>query len=220
VNGVVYVSFGETNSPDIGSFDRRGVGGGSLLSLQRVGHNHRVTFTDLKSGLLSGSNIVAATKTVGDLGPYWANPGAVIDPGQVLYQTQMYAAAPDGTEGVVLWGNTTLMPGRVGDEFHMTRGHRHLKATHGELCVTVSGKGALLLMDGERNTRMEQMTSGSTHWIDGKLAHRTVNTGGEPLVFLCAWPADCGHDYDEIAKQGFSSMLVFIGGGPRLIAKP
>jgi len=150
---------------------------------------------------------------VGDLAGYWGSPEHIGDPGQILYTTQVFQSGQDGEEGVVLWGNTTLMPGRVGEEFFMTRGHRHLKASHGELCVTVSGKGALILMDAARTTWMEEMSPGSTHWIDGKLAHRTVNVGEEPLVFLCAWPADCGHDYDEIAAQGFGARLVHDNGG-------
>jgi glucose-6-phosphate isomerase, archaeal len=171
-----------------------------------------VTHTDLRTGLLSGQAINEAVKTVGDLEAYWLAPNQIRDPEEVLYRTQTFSCAPDSTEGVVLWGNTTLMPGKVGDEFFMTRGHRHVKMTHGELCITVSGRGALLLMDADRNTRHEEMTPGSTHWIDGNLAHRTVNTGDEPLVFLCAWPADCGHDYDEIEGLGFSARMTCADG--------
>jgi len=175
-----------------------------------------VTFTDLRSGLLSGSDVVTAAKTVGDLAAYWSNANKIVDPRQTLYTTQTYLSVEGEVEGVVLWGNTTLMPGRVGDEFFMTRGHRHLKTTHGELCITVSGKGALVFMDQSRKTWIEEMGPGSTHWIDGKLAHRTVNTGDEPLIFFCAWPADCGHDYAEISEQGFGARLLDVGGIPRL----
>lgn len=147
------------------------------------------------------------------------NPQAIEDPHALLYRTQAFTTGPEAP-GIVLWGNTVLMPGRVGDEFFMTRGHRHVRRSHGELCVTVSGEGRLLLMDDNRATTFEEMTAGSTHWIDGGLAHRTVNTGNEPLVFLCAWPADCGHDYDEIARLGFSGRLLSISGEPQLVAVP
>src|SRR4051794_33832639 len=96
-----------------------------------------------------------AVKTVGDLHDYWLSPAQIRDPDEVLYRTQTFWSAPEGTEGAVLWGNTTLMAGRVGEEFFMTRGHRHVKKTHGELCITVSGRGALLLMDESRNTSVE-----------------------------------------------------------------
>src|SRR5579862_3349194 len=162
-----------------------------------------MTFTDLRTGMLTGERVECAIKTVGDLHDYWLDPGSIGDSDAVLYQTEVFSPVADPGEGIVLWGNTTLMPGRVGDELFMTRGHRHIKKTHGELCITVSGSGLLLLMDADRLTRTEKMEAGSTHWIDGNLAHRTVNTGFEPLLFLCAWPADCGHEYDEIRKSGF-----------------
>lgn len=178
-----------------------------------------MTFTDLQSGLLAGAKVVDAAKTVGDLRGYWMSPEAIEDPEAVLYRTQTFATGPEAP-GIVLWGNTVLMPGQVGDEFFMTRGHRHRQQSHGEVCITVSGEGKLLLMDGNRVTTLEEMRPGSTHWIDGSLAHRTVNIGHEPLVFLCAWPADCGHDYDEIARLGFSGRVLSISGEPHLVAIP
>jgi glucose-6-phosphate isomerase len=63
-------------------------------------------------------------------------------------------------------------------------------------------------MDDDRNSSVQRMEPGSTHYIDGSLAHRTINTGTEPLVFLCAWPADCGHDYAGILAEGFSERLL------------
>jgi glucose-6-phosphate isomerase len=176
-----------------------------------------VIHTDLRTGQLRGEGIREACKTVGDLETYWADPAAIHDAGALLYRTQTFLTDAEERPGIVLWGNTELMPGRVGDEYYMTRGHRHVQSSHGELCVTVSGSGALLLMDEDRNTRMEEMRPGTTHWIDGRLAHRTVNIGDEPLVFWCAWPADCGHDYTEIEESGFSARLMCVDGMPRLV---
>jgi glucose-6-phosphate isomerase len=165
-------------------------------------------FTDLASGLLRGENVVESRRTVGDLAGYWGDESAAAaKAGELLYVTQTWFPIEDGTEGAVLWGNTTLYPGRVGDEHFMTRGHWHVKRDRGELVVTVSGRGALVLMDEDRKAWTEELTPGSTHWIDGRLAHRTVNIGDEPLVFLCAWPADCGHEYDAILRDGFSLRI-------------
>ncbi len=72
-------------------------------------------------------------------------------------------------------------------------------------------------MSEERETRVEFLRPGSTHYVPGHTAHRTANTGGEPLVFLCAWAADCGHDYDEVRERGFSRLLVEVGGVPCLV---
>lgn len=152
--------------------------------------------------------MVEARRSVGDLAGFWGDEEAArAKAGELLYVTQTWFPHPDGTEGAVLWGNTTLYPGKVGDEFFMTRGHWHLKRTHGELVVTVAGTGLLLLMDDDRVQREVEMTPGATLHIDGRYAHRTVNTGAEPLVFLCAWPADCGHDYEAIRRDGFARRI-------------
>lgn len=164
--------------------------------------------TDLSTGLLTGANVQEVRRTVGDLQGFWADGEAAAQKrDELLYTTQTWFQVPDGTEGAVLWGNTTLYPGKVGDESFMTRGHWHLKRDRGELVVVVSGRGKLLLMDDDSNAWTEDLTPGSTHYIDGSLAHRTVNDGDEPLVFLCAWPADCGHDYETIRQRGFSIRL-------------
>ena len=165
--------------------------------------------TNLQSGFLKGTNVVEVRRTVGDLAGYWLDPSAATEKSdEVLYTTQTWLPVSDGTQGAVLWGNTTLMPGSVGDEFFMTRGHWHQKRDRGELCITTSGTGLLVLMDEEGITRFEEMKPGSTHYVPGFTAHRTVNNGSEPLVFLCAWPADCGHDYESILRDGFSKRVL------------
>ena len=178
-------------------------------------------FTDLLSGNLRGASILTTAKTIGDLAGYWHDDAALerMNPLTPLYTTQTWMAAEENTEGALLWGNTTLYAGKVGDEYFMTRGHWHRKRDHGELVICVSGHGALLLMNEQRETRLERLAPGSTHYIPGYTAHRTVNTGGEPLVFLCAWSADCGHDYEDIREQGFSSLLLERDGEERLMER-
>jgi len=164
--------------------------------------------TNLHSGLLTGPSVIKVRRTVGDLAGYWLDSDKAAEvSNDLLYVTQSWFPEPEGTEGAILWGNTTLMPGLVGDEYFMTRGHWHEKRDRGELCVTTSGTGWLVLMDESRNTRFEEMTPGSTHYVPGHTAHRTVNTGEQPLVFLCAWPADCGHKYESILREGFSRRI-------------
>jgi glucose-6-phosphate isomerase, archaeal len=175
--------------------------------------------TDLTTGHLVSTDVIEATRTVGDLTGYWSDAEAASAAASVeLYRTQTWMCAEEGTEGAILWGNTTLFSGVVGDEYFMTRGHWHLKRDRGELCVTVSGRGTLVLMDERRQTRIEWMTPGSTHYVPGHTAHRTVNVGEEPLVFLCSWPADCGHEYADIAERGFSARVLKVNGEPQLVA--
>lgn len=177
--------------------------------------------TDLASGTLSGSGVDRVTKTIGDLAGYWYDRAAfaLLDPATPLYTTESWLPAGDQTAGALAWGNTTLLPGRVGHEYFMTRGHWHQKREKGELVICVSGEGTLILMDDERRTRIERLTPGSTHHVPGYTAHRTANTGSEVLRFLCAWEANCGHDYEEIRRSGFSRVLLEKDGTQQLTTR-
>ncbi|RYG29608.1 cupin domain-containing protein [bacterium] len=156
-----------------------------------------MTLTDLSNGIVSGEGVVTAARTVGDLAGYWADAeSAVAVKDRPLYRT--YAWNHSQEAGAILWGSTVLHPGRVGNEFSMTRGHRHTDVTKGELMITVSGTGWLLLKDDQGVETRERLAPGSTHHVDGRLAHRAVNDGDEPLVFLTAWDVGCGHDYESV----------------------
>ena len=61
------------------------------------------------------------------------------------------------------------------------------------------------------------MVPGTVHYVPGNVAHRVVNTGDEPLVFLAIWPSDAGHDYARIRTTGFGKRVVLRDGGPCLI---
>lgn len=177
--------------------------------------------TNLASGHLHGAEVITVTKRIGDLEGYWYREAALseLNSSTPLYTTQTWMPVEEGTEGALAWGNTTLSAGKVGDEYFMTRGHWHRKRDRGELVICVSGRGALLLMNEQRETCIERLAPGSTHYIPGHTAHRTVNTGTEPLLFLCAWSADCGHDYEDIRERGFSSLLLERDGKERLVPR-
>lgn len=134
----------------------------------------------------------------------------------MAYETH---GCPGEVEGPprLLYATTVLQPGDIEGEYFMTRGHFHTNPERGELMLTLSGKGALILMDRDRRTWMEPMEPGSTHDIDGRYAHRVANTGDEPLVFFVAWMSDCGHDYESIREHGFGKRLVNIDGKPTLL---
>jgi glucose-6-phosphate isomerase len=47
-------------------------------------------------------------------------------------------------------------------------------------------------------------------------AHRSINTGDEPLVSFCVYPGDAGHNYGDIATEGFPRR-VFIRDGTEVV---
>jgi glucose-6-phosphate isomerase, archaeal len=139
-----------------------------------------------------------------------------MDPAQVIYAVEYWKPVPDGTEGGLFWGNSTVFPGMTGEEYFMTRGHFHAKRDRAEFYSTASGTGMLVMMDEQRRATVQEMSAGSTHYIPGRIAHRVVNTGAVPLTFLACWPSDAGYDYAAIDEQGFSVRVLCRNGVPEV----
>ncbi len=143
-----------------------------------------------------------------------------MDPDKVVYSVECWRPVEEGTEGGLFWGNSTIFPGVVGDEYFMTRGHFHLLRNRAEFYVTVSGIGMLVLMDAQRHASIQEMSAGSTHYVPGFIAHRVVNTGNSPLTMLACWPSDAGHDYLPPGDEGFSLRVMRESGRPKVLAQP
>jgi glucose-6-phosphate isomerase len=175
---------------------------------------------DFQTALLGhDARVECSSKTVGELGAVFEDESAQtgMDPDQLVYEVQAWKPVPDGTEGGLFWGSSTVYPGVVGDEYFLTRGHFHARIDRAEYYATVSGSGMLVLMDEERRGWVQEMTAGTTHYIPGGFAHRVVNTGDVPLRFLACWPSDAGYDYKTIAEKGFSLRVLRKDGRPEVI---
>ena len=124
---------------------------------------------------------------------------------RVVYEVEMLdtSSAP----GELYTGVTHLHPGKVGDEFFMTRGHFHARREQGEVYFGLRGSGLLLLQNERGQTRLEQVFAGSVHVIPGYSAHRLINTGADTLSALAVWPAAAGHDYAAL-DGGFRLRVV------------
>lgn len=120
----------------------------------------------------------------------------------------------------IFFGTTTMYPGRVGEEYHMTRGHFHARRDRGEIYYTQSGHGLLLLESRDGETRTVDMAPGTCAVIPPDWAHRTVNTGDQPLVFVWACNPDAGHDYATIVTKGMRSLVVHRDGKAALAPNP
>jgi glucose-6-phosphate isomerase len=139
-----------------------------------------------------------------------------LDPETVVYRVWWWEPVAGGTEGGLFWGTTEIQPGKVGDEYYMTHGHRHSIRNRAEFYGTVAGTGRLLLRHESGRIWFEEMTPGSLHYIAGHVAHRTINTGEVPLRFVACWPSDAGHDYDIAVGKGFGARVVEENGTPVL----
>jgi glucose-6-phosphate isomerase, archaeal len=177
---------------------------------------------NLSSGELFGRGVQCLSRTIEDMkGAYRDEESrGLLDQNTVVYRVEAFYPVDEGNEGGLFWGTTFLNPGVVGDEYFMTKGHHHAKRSRGEFYLTVGGNGALILMDEGRKTIFEPMSAGTLHYVSAHTAHRIANTGGSLLTVLACWPSDAGHDYDVIARDGFSARLRNIGGAPVLVEEP
>ena len=125
---------------------------------------------------------------------------------------------PDGSD--ICFGTTIMAPGKIGDEYFLTRGHFHAKTDRGEVYYTQSGEGVLLLHSRDGQTRSVQMRPGVCAFIPPEWAHRSVNTGTENLVFVWMCTIDAGHDYGDIAARGMRELAVESDGRAAVVANP
>lgn len=174
---------------------------------------------DWATGMLAGSSVQTTRKTLGEVRALFHDQEAARQlPTELeLYRVQFYAPVTAGTEGGLFWGNTILQPGKVGDEYFMTKGHFHHIRNRAEYYAAFHGDGALLLMEESGTTRYEKMSPGSIHYIPGNTAHRVANIGSTPLVFAACLPSDAGYDYETIEREGFSARMLERNGKPVLV---
>lgn len=168
---------------------------------------------------LTGPAIDRLSRQLGDLEDIFNDKQALqaLPADTTVYEVASYFPVPDGTTAGLFFGITYIHPGKVGDEYFMTKGHFHKLRDRGEIYICIEGEGMLILMDEQRQTHAEKMYPGSIHYINGHIAHRTANTGNTVLSFSAVWPSDAGHDYDTISTEGFSKILVDQNGTPALV---
>ena len=175
---------------------------------------------DFKNGDIKGQSVINSVKYLKDLPNIFEDNQAFLslNKNKIIYQVQAILPIEDGLEGGLFYGKTIIEPGTVGNEYFMTKGHFHQKADRAEFYWGIQGEGILLLMDENRKAWAEKMYPGSLHYIGGHVAHRTINTGDEPLTFGACWPSDAGHNYQEIIKNGFSARLKQVNGRAQLVS--
>jgi glucose-6-phosphate isomerase len=131
----------------------------------------------------------------------------------VIYRA--YDAGVPHQPGHLIFRTTIIDAGTVGSEFFMTKGHHHERDS-AELYVGMSGQGFMLMESREGEFCCEELVRHAAVYVPPGWAHRTVNTGTEPLIFLAAYFADAGHDYAAIERSGFSRRVHRGEAGPEL----
>lgn len=164
------------------------------------------------------------TKYLGDMGGVYRDKTAydslVAERGAdtVVYSVQEHRNVED--EGALIIGTSTLLPGRIGEEFAVTRGHLHARADRAELYHCLSGSGVMLLETVDGRSEAVPLTAGEAVHVPGHWVHRSVNTGDEPFVTLFCYPADAGQDYALIQEAGGMATLVVVDDAGGWVTRP
>lgn len=134
---------------------------------------------------------------------------------------EFYDMGVPGLETEIAYGTSITYPGKVGDEFHMTKGHFHERLESAEIYLCLSGSGLMLMESPEGDVQVEEFAPGRSVYVPGRYAHRSINTSpDEPLITFFAFPGDAGHDYGTIETKGFRKIVVERDGGPVLVDNP
>jgi len=127
---------------------------------------------------------------------------------------------PGQGDGDLHYGLGVLYPGKIGDEYFMTKGHYHAWRPAAEVYIGLRGQG-MMLLEQEHSDQVELLPLGAGNivYVPGHTAHRTMNTGSEPLMYIGVYPAKAGHDYQSLAKTNFRHKVVERDGKPTLIKR-
>ncbi len=122
--------------------------------------------------------------------------------------------------GDLMFGTTKLYPGKVGNEYYMTKGHFHTILDTAEIYYGLAGEGYMIMENPEGDTIELPILPGEVIYVPRRYAHRTVNTGNVPLILFFTFPADAGHDYGTIETKGYHKIVVEKDGVPTIIDNP
>jgi glucose-6-phosphate isomerase, archaeal len=173
------------------------------------------------AGTLTGG--VEVCRRLSDLRGAFADSRAyevlLADGDPILYK--VVAIEPGMGSGDLHYGLGILYPGKVGDEYYLTKGHYHQTREAAEVYIGLKGEGAMLLEDeATGESRLEPLGAGRVVYVPGHTAHRTMNTGTEPLTYFGIYPANAGHDYGALRDRNFLKILIEENGKPVLKDRP
>jgi len=142
---------------------------------------------------------------------------ALAEQGDALVYSVTSVEPAEG-KGQLHYGIGKIMPGRIGQEYFMTRGHFHEWRIAAEVYIGLNGIGLMLLEDDSgQNVRTLELSANSIIYVPGHTAHRTINIGESPLIYLGIYPADAGHDYGALKERNFSQVVITQHGEPVLL---
>lgn len=134
---------------------------------------------------------------------------------------EVYEVRVPEEAGQLLMGVSIIHPGKVGDEFFMTKGHFHTVRETAEIYYCLKGEGLMVMETPEGETAVEPLTPGKVLYVAPRWGHRSICTSRQDdLVMFFAYPGNAGHDYETIEKRGFRKLAVEGKDGVQIIDNP
>jgi glucose-6-phosphate isomerase len=154
------------------------------------------------------------TKQLSDLNGLYEDQAAFMatlgEGDATVYEVSDYR--PSAVAGDLIFGVTRMAPGRIGDEFYLTRGHIHARANRPEIYYGEAGQGVMLLESPEGEIRAVSIGPRDICYVPPFWIHRSVNVGSADLVMTFVYPADSGQDYAIIERAGGMRQRVVANG--------
>jgi glucose-6-phosphate isomerase len=110
--------------------------------------------------------------------------------------------------GEIAFGTSITYPGKVGNEYFMTKGHFHTVLDTAEVYYTLSGIGFMLTENPEGDVALHALEPGKAVYVPKRYAHRSINAGTTPLISFFAFRGDAGHNYGTIETKGYRKLVV------------
>ena len=178
---------------------------------------------NLVTGKCDSGRAKSSLRTLKDLKKVFADQGALDamlkEGNPLVYEFYELNDIP-ARSGDLRFGTTIIYPGKVGNEYFLTKGHFHTILDVAEVYYCLSGEGAMLMETPEGETSLCAVKPGDSLYVPGRHAHRSINTGNTPLVMFFAFRADAGHDYGTIEQKGYRKLVVDVAGVPMLVDNP
>ena len=154
--------------------------------------------------LLNGNTITTKVKKLNQLQGVYAQPIPEDRYEEIAYEVALDQSKKEAVSGTLQFGVSMLNPYTIDGEFSCTKGHFHANLEYDEYYFGYEGEGFLLYWDGKQEWFAEPVFPGSVHHIDGKYAHRLINTSLNQVMKVGAcWNALAGYNYGSIEETGF-----------------
>ncbi len=166
---------------------------------------------DLGTGKIPESVRIPLQRRLSNLSGIFSDQGEldkmIREDDRLVYE--FYDMGMPETEGDLAFGTSIVYPGKVGNEYFMTKGHFHTILDTAEVYYCLAGHGVMMMEDPEGTVEYQEMRPGEAVYVPGRFAHRSVNiSSSETLVTFFVFRADAGHDYGSIEQKGFRKLVI------------